>query len=125
MQVFPRKVNTFWKPLLWFTKGDYTREWIGDVCKSQTNDNDKRFHQWGQSLSGMADVDAITLSLARSAKGELQAQVAVQGIFLAALSNSLVKGFLVALIGGRKLALMTLPVMAAGLLAGAAVLLLP
>ena len=75
-------------------------------------------------LSGLADVDAITLSLARSAQGELDAQVAVQGIFLAALSNSLVKGFLVALIGGRKLALMTLPVMAAGLLAGAAVLLL-
>ena len=75
-------------------------------------------------LSGLADVDAITLSLARSAKGELHAQVAVQGIFLAALSNSLVKGFLVALIGGRKLALMTLPVMAAGLLAGAAALLL-
>lgn len=56
VQVFPRKVNTFWKPLLWFTKGDYSREWIGDVCKSQTNDNDKRFHHWGQSLSGMADV---------------------------------------------------------------------
>lgn len=75
-------------------------------------------------LSGLADVDAITLSLARSARGELDAQVAVQGIFLAALSNSLVKAFLVALIGGRQLALLTLPVMAAGLLAGAAALLL-
>jgi uncharacterized membrane protein (DUF4010 family) len=75
-------------------------------------------------LSGLADVDAITLSLARSAQGELDAQVAVQGIFLAALGNSVVKGFLVALIGGRKLALMTLPVMATGLLAGAAALLL-
>lgn len=75
-------------------------------------------------LSGLADVDAITLSLSRSALGELATQVAVQGIFLAALSNSLVKGFLIALIGGRRLALMTLPIMAAGLLAGAAVLLL-
>lgn len=75
-------------------------------------------------LSGLADVDAITLSLARSVHGELNAQVAVQGIFLAALSNSLTKGVLIALIGGRKLALMTLPVMVAGLLAGAAVLLL-
>jgi uncharacterized membrane protein (DUF4010 family) len=75
-------------------------------------------------LSGLADVDAITLSLARSAQGELNAQVAVQGIFLAALSNSLVKAFLVAVIGGRKLALLTLPVMAAGMLAGAATLLL-
>ncbi|WP_298188455.1 MgtC/SapB family protein [uncultured Pseudomonas sp.] len=75
-------------------------------------------------LSGLADVDAITLSLARSAQGELDGQVAVQGIFLAALSNSLVKALLVALIGGRKLALMTVPVMAAGMLAGATVLLL-
>jgi uncharacterized membrane protein (DUF4010 family) len=36
----------------------------------------------------------------------------------------LVKAFLVAVIGGRKLALLTLPVMAAGMLAGAATLLL-
>ncbi|WP_339082822.1 MgtC/SapB family protein [Pseudomonas sp. TMP9] len=75
-------------------------------------------------VSGLADVDAITLSLARTAQGDLNAQVAVQGIFLAALSNSVVKAFLVAVIGGRQLALMTVPVMAAGLLAGAAVLLL-
>ena len=75
-------------------------------------------------LSGLADVDPITLSLARSAKTELPPQIAVHGIFLAALSNSLVKGLLIALIGGRQLALRTLPVMAAGLLAGAAVLLL-
>ena len=75
-------------------------------------------------LSGLADVDPITLSLARSAKTELPPQVAVHGIFLAALSNSLVKGLLIALIGGRQLALRTLPVMAAGLLAGAAVLML-
>jgi uncharacterized membrane protein (DUF4010 family) len=75
-------------------------------------------------LSGLADVDPITLTLARSAKTELAPQVAVQGIFLAVLSNSLVKGLLIALIGGRQLALRTLPVMAAGLLAGAAVLLL-
>jgi DNA modification methylase len=30
--------------------------WIGDVCKSKVNDNDKRFHQWGQSESGMTDL---------------------------------------------------------------------
>jgi len=74
-------------------------------------------------LSGLADVDAITLSLARSAQGELGNQVAVRGIFLAALSNSLVKGLLLSLIGGRALAVLTLPVMAAGLLLGALTLL--
>ena len=64
------------------------------------------------------------LPLARRAQPALPPQVAVQGIFLAVLSNSLIKGLLIALIGGRQLALRTLPVMAAGLLAGAAVLLL-
>lgn len=76
------------------------------------------------ALSGLSDVDAITLSLARNAMGELDAEVAVRGIFLAALSNSLVKGLLIALIGGPQLALRTLPIMAAGLLAGLASLLL-
>jgi DNA modification methylase len=55
-QIFPRKVNTFWKPVLWFVQGDYKGEWIGDVAKSAVNDNDKRFHTWGQSESGMAEL---------------------------------------------------------------------
>lgn len=55
-QIWDRMVNTFWKPVLWFVKGEYTRHWIGDVVTSTTNDNDKRFHKWGQSLSGMRDL---------------------------------------------------------------------
>ena len=55
-QLFNKKVNTFWKPVLWFTKGDYIGDWVGDVLKSDTNDNDKRFHEWGQSYSGMKDI---------------------------------------------------------------------
>lgn len=55
-QIFPRKVITFWKPVLWFTKGEYKGDWIGDVIKSAVNDNDKRFHDWGQSESGMAEL---------------------------------------------------------------------
>lgn len=57
-QLFPRRVNTFWKPVLWFTKGEYAGDWIGDVTRSEVNDNDKRFHHWGQSESGMADLMA-------------------------------------------------------------------
>jgi site-specific DNA-methyltransferase (adenine-specific) len=56
VQIWPRKVNTFWKPLLWFVKGKYDGPWCGDVSKSDTNDNDKRFHNWGQSESGMVDI---------------------------------------------------------------------
>ena len=55
-QLFHKRVNTFWKPLLWFTKGDYAGDYIGDVLKSPANDNDKRFHEWGQSLGGMQDI---------------------------------------------------------------------
>jgi len=55
-QLFHKNVNTFWKPVLWFTKGDYSGDYIGDVLKSPPNDNDKRFHEWGQSLGGMKDI---------------------------------------------------------------------
>lgn len=53
VQQWPAKINTFWKPVLLF--GEAT-EWIGDVARSASNDNDKRFHDWGQSESGMADL---------------------------------------------------------------------
>lgn len=56
VQLWDRNVNTFWKPVLWFVNGDYTGPWIGDVARSSVNDNDKRFHNWGQSESGMADL---------------------------------------------------------------------
>jgi site-specific DNA-methyltransferase (adenine-specific) len=52
-QMFTAKVNTFWKPILLFGA---TRDWLGDVVRSATNDNDKRFHSWGQSESGMQDL---------------------------------------------------------------------
>ena len=55
-QLFHKKVNTFWKPVLWFTNGEYKGDWIGDVLKSPVNANDKRFHEWGQSLGGMMDI---------------------------------------------------------------------
>ena len=55
-QLFQKRVNTFWKPVLWFVKGKYTGDYIGDILKSPVNDNDKRFHKWGQSLGGMKDI---------------------------------------------------------------------
>lgn len=55
-QLWDRKVNTFWKPLLWLVKGTYGGSWKGDVAKSDPNDNDKTVHRWGQSESGMADI---------------------------------------------------------------------
>lgn len=59
VQQWPAKVNTFWKPVFLF--GDAI-DWIGDVCKSAVNDNDKRFHDWGQSESGISDlVERLTV----------------------------------------------------------------
>lgn len=55
-QVFPRRVTTFWKPILWYVQGDYQGRWVADVARSAVNDDDKRLHEWGQSESGMADV---------------------------------------------------------------------
>lgn len=49
-------VNTTWKPLLIYTrKGErYSGKIFGDVFKSDGNDKD--FHKWGQSVSGMFDI---------------------------------------------------------------------
>lgn len=58
VQLWQRKVNTFWKPVLIYTNGEYVGEWLGDVTKSDVNDNDKNHHHWGQSESGMADLIA-------------------------------------------------------------------
>lgn len=55
-QLWHKRTNTFWKPVLWYTKGEYAGDYIGDVLKSPPNDNDKRFHEWGQSIGGMKDI---------------------------------------------------------------------
>ncbi|MBM3182271.1 MAG: hypothetical protein FJZ86_18285 [Chloroflexi bacterium] len=47
-------VNTTWKPLLIYQKGKYNGKIFGDVFKSDGNDKD--FHEWGQSISGMYDI---------------------------------------------------------------------
>ena len=55
--------------------------------------------------SGVAEVDAITLSLARMSRADLLPSVAVTGLVTAAAANSLLKGAMAAGIGGRQLGL--------------------
>lgn len=56
-QQHQRKVNTFWKPALLFTKGTRaSSEWFGDVVHSPTNEPDKRYHDWQQSAAGISDL---------------------------------------------------------------------
>lgn len=54
-------------------------------------------------VSGITDVDAITLSLSQLAHKDLLLDVAARSILLAGLVNSLVKGLLELIIGGHKL----------------------
>ena len=51
-QIWQRRVHTAWKPLLWFVKGKYSGDWLGDDVMSSPNE-DKEFHEWGQSVGGM------------------------------------------------------------------------
>ncbi|MDZ7747817.1 MAG: DUF4010 domain-containing protein [Halofilum sp. (in: g-proteobacteria)] len=53
--------------------------------------------------SGLTDVDAITLSLARLAGGETAVAVAATGIVIAAMANTVFKAGLVIAFGGRRL----------------------
>lgn len=53
-QVFGRRVKSNWKPVLYFSKGSPSWEHVNDVIVS--NGRDKRFHEWGQSESGMAQI---------------------------------------------------------------------
>lgn len=50
--------------------------------------------------SGITDVDAITLSLARLSRGSLEMEVAARGIVIAAITNTLAKSALVMVIAG-------------------------
>jgi uncharacterized membrane protein (DUF4010 family) len=86
--------------------------WFGDVGVYVT-----------AAISGISDVDAITLSLARLARDEMSAEVAARGIIIASVVNTAVKaGLVVFLCGGRMGREVTLALSAA-LLGGLAVLL--
>lgn len=70
------------------------------------------------AASGLADVDAITLSLARLAGAELEPWVAALGILIAATSNSLVKTAIAAAVGHRILGVYVLGISASALCLG-------
>lgn len=58
-RVFSRKALVGWKPLLVYSKGDYTGEWFKDVCNSVAPS--KCEHEWGQDEAGMASIlDSFT-----------------------------------------------------------------
>ncbi|WLQ13694.1 MgtC/SapB family protein [Hahella aquimaris] len=78
------------------------------------------------AISGLSDVDAISLSLARLAKEpeKVALLVAAWGIFIAVCSNNLVKAGLAWTIGNRPLGIKVAAALAASGIAGLAILLL-
>jgi len=71
-------------------------------------------------VSGLSDVDAITLTLADMSGAEITRLLAAQGIVVAAAANSLVKGAMALIIGGRGLGLRVLPPLGIAAAAGLA-----
>ncbi|MCD8504012.1 MAG: MgtC/SapB family protein [Burkholderiaceae bacterium] len=74
------------------------------------------------AISGAADVDAITLSLARLVGTDITAALASQGILIAAVSNSLLKLALACSIGGKEIAWRVTPFVVAAILSVAALM---
>ena len=68
------------------------REWLGDAGLYLL-----------AAISGMTDVDAITLSVSRLGTQDLATGVAVLAIFIAAASNAIVKSLLALYVGGARL----------------------
>jgi uncharacterized membrane protein (DUF4010 family) len=71
------------------------------------------------AISGLTDVDAITLSLARMANGDLPGEVAAGAVLLAAGVNTAVKAGMVAVIGGGRMAALVAAALTLALAAGA------
>ncbi|MFH1218790.1 MAG: MgtC/SapB family protein [Candidatus Peregrinibacteria bacterium] len=74
------------------------------------------------AVSGLMDVDAITVSMANLAKSEITHGAAVGAITLAAMVNTVVKGGMFMILGARRVAWRILAVYGAMLLAGGAAL---
>jgi hypothetical protein len=58
---WPRNIFVSFKPVLWFTYGELGADgsWVSDIVTS--GERDKRFHEWGQSVSGFTQlVDRFT-----------------------------------------------------------------
>lgn len=71
-------------------------------------------------IAGLADVDAITLSMATLAKSTISQNIAVVSITLAAITNTLVKVFIAYILGsrdfGNNVAVVFIPMVIAGII---------
>lgn len=57
-RVWPRRVNVWWKPVLWYQKGEYEGDVQVDMVRPPQDEADKDHHHWGQSQGGFDDLIA-------------------------------------------------------------------
>ena len=57
---------------------------------------------WSGAVLGFTDVDALTISMAKSAEGQIPLAIAVRAIAIGVLSNTVLKLFLGATLGGAR-----------------------
>ena len=72
------------------------------------------------AVSGVADVDAVSLSLARMAWYDIALAVASHAIVIAVITNTAIKALLASVVGGWALARWVVPILLSTLLVGAA-----
>lgn len=90
--------------------GEFLKNWLGDAGIYVL-----------AASSGVADVDAITLSLTRMSVDKLAMNTAVIGIVIAAATNNLIKAGMAGVIGNRHTGMMVAIPMALSLIAGLSV----
>jgi uncharacterized membrane protein (DUF4010 family) len=73
------------------------------------------------AVSGLADVDAVSLSLAQMARNDVPLTTATRAIIIAVGTNTMVKMLLAVLLGGWTLARWVVPILCSMLLVGAAI----
>ena len=72
------------------------------------------------AVSGVADVDAVSLSLARMAWHDVALAVASHAIIIAVITNTAIKALLASVVGGWALARWVVPILLSTLIVGAA-----
>ena len=91
---------------------EYANEWLGTSGLYAT-----------AFLSGLADVDAMTITLSRlAAEGTVSTDVATTGIVIAAIANTLVKSGLAWVLGSSRLGRLVAVVLGAVVVTGLVVL---
>jgi hypothetical protein len=51
-----RSVYIYWKPILWYAKGDYTGDHVSDICRADLMKNGRNLRKWEQSEIGIANL---------------------------------------------------------------------